>query len=134
MSSTTARSNAASVRAMPILRFSLMNRGAFMFRPATVCVLALLSIPLIRSDAFAQSCTSSPVAVQILGSGGPKANPFRSSSSYLLWVDGQARLLVDMGGGAHHRFGQARAKIEDLSLLAVSHLHPDHVSDLPALL
>jgi len=39
-----------------------------------------------------------------------------------------------MGGGAHHRFGQAQAKIEDLSMVAISHLHPDHVSDLPALL
>ena len=105
-----------------------------MYRITIVCLLALLSTPLIRSDAFAQSCAASPIAVQILGSGGPRANPFRSSSSYLLWVDGQARILVDMGGGAHHRFGQAQAKIEDLSLVAISHLHPDHVSDLPALL
>ena len=105
-----------------------------MYRITIVCLLALLSTPLIRSDAFAQRCAASPIAVQILGSGGPRANPFRSSSSYLLWVDGQARILVDMGGGAHHRFGQAQAKIEDLSLVAISHLHPDHVSDLPALL
>ena len=105
-----------------------------MCRIAIVCVLALLSIPLISSDAFAQSCAANPIAVQILGSGGPRANPFRSSSSYLLWVDGQARILVDMGGGAHHRFGQAQAKLEDLRMVGVSHLHPDHVSDLPALL
>jgi ribonuclease BN (tRNA processing enzyme) len=39
-----------------------------------------------------------------------------------------------MGGGAHHRFGQAQAKLEDLWMVGVSHLHPDHVSDLPALL
>ena len=103
-----------------------------MYRLAIVCLLALLSTPLIRSDAFAQSCAAGPIAVQILGSGGPRANPFRSSSSYLLWVDGQARILVDMGGGAHHRFGQAQAKLEDLWMVGVSHLHPDHVSDLPA--
>src|SRR5262249_25429495 len=42
--------------------------------------------------------------------------------------------LVDMGGGALAHFAQAQAKIADLSLLAVSHLHPDHISDLPALL
>ena len=111
-----------------------MDKGAFMYRITIVCLLALLSTPLIRSDAFAQSCAASPIAVQILGSGGPRANPFRSSSSYLLWVDGQARILVDMGGGAHHRFGQAQAKLEDLWMVGVSHLHPDHVSDLPALL
>src|SRR5580704_10031539 len=43
-------------------------------------------------------------------------------------------MLVDMGGGAFLRFGQAQAKLSDLSLMAISHLHPDHVSDLPALL
>jgi len=32
------------------------------------------------------------------------------------------------------RFGQSGAKLSDLSLVAISHLHPDHVSDLPALL
>lgn len=39
-----------------------------------------------------------------------------------------------MGGGAHARFAQTQAKLNDLSLVAVSHLHPDHISDLPALL
>jgi ribonuclease BN (tRNA processing enzyme) len=43
-------------------------------------------------------------------------------------------MLVDIGGGAFLRFGQSQAKLSDLSLLAISHLHPDHVSDLPALL
>ena len=43
-------------------------------------------------------------------------------------------MLVDMGGGTFLRFGQAQAKLSDLSLVAISHLHPDHVSDLPALL
>ncbi len=43
-------------------------------------------------------------------------------------------MLVDMGGGAYLRFGQSQAKLSDLALVAISHLHPDHVSDLPALL
>jgi len=75
-----------------------------------------------------------PVAVQILGSGGPVINRDRASTSYLLWVGAQAKILVDMGGGAFLRFGQAQAKLNDLSMVAISHLHPDHVSDLPALL
>lgn len=36
--------------------------------------------------------------------------------------------------GAHERFGQSLAKISDLSLLAIPHVHPDHVADLPAVL
>jgi ribonuclease BN (tRNA processing enzyme) len=43
-------------------------------------------------------------------------------------------MLVDMGGGAFVRFGQSQARLGDLSLIAISRLHPDHVSDLPALL
>jgi ribonuclease BN (tRNA processing enzyme) len=74
------------------------------------------------------------VSVQVLGSGGARANPFRSSSSYLLWISGKPRVLVDIGGGSHYRFGQAQAKLEELWMVAISHLHPDHVSDLPALL
>jgi ribonuclease BN (tRNA processing enzyme) len=96
-----------------------------------ICLLVLPSIP---PNASAQSCMGNPVAVQILGSGGPVVNRDRASTSYLLWVGAQAKILVDMGGGAFLRFGQAQAKLNDLSMVAISHLHPDHVSDLPALL
>ncbi len=102
-----------------------------MIRVAIGSLLALLSIPATGS---AQSCASDPVAVQILGSGGPVVNRDRASSSYLVWMGAQAKILVDMGGGAFLRFGQAQARLSDLSLIAISHLHPDHVSDLPALL
>lgn len=102
-----------------------------MIRLAIVALLALISIP---SNAAAQSCAADPVAVQILGSGGPVANVDRASAGYLVWLDGRARILVDAGGGTFLRFGQAQAKLSDLSLIAISHLHPDHVSDLPALL
>ena len=102
-----------------------------MIQIAIVSLLVFLSIP---SSALAQSCAANPVAVQILGSGGPAINRDRASTSYLLWIDAQAKILVDMGGGAFLRFGQAQAKLSDLSLVAISHFHPDHVSDLPALL
>jgi ribonuclease BN (tRNA processing enzyme) len=95
-----------------------------------MCSMLVLSVP---SAASAQSC-GGPLTLQILGSGGPAINSERASSSYLLWVDGHARMLVDMGGGAYLRFGQSGAKLSDLALIAISHLHPDHVSDLPALL
>jgi ribonuclease BN (tRNA processing enzyme) len=51
-----------------------------------------------------------------------------------VWLGGQGKILVDAGGGTFLRFGQAGGRLEDLSLIAISHLHPDHVSDLPALL
>jgi ribonuclease BN (tRNA processing enzyme) len=106
------------------------DRRALMI-DALIILLALISI---SPKAWAQSCVGNPAAVQILGSGGPRTNGDRASSSYLLWIGSQARVLVDMGGGAFLRFGQSQAKLSDLSLVAISHLHPDHVSDLPALL
>ena len=42
--------------------------------------------------------------------------------------------MVDAGGGTFTRFGESGARVADLRLIAISHLHPDHVSDLPALL
>jgi ribonuclease BN (tRNA processing enzyme) len=102
-----------------------------MIRHMIICSLALLAI---TSGASAQSCTGSPVAVQILGSGGPGINRDRASAGYLLLVAAQAKVLVDLGGGTYARFGQAQAKPADLAMVAISHLHPDHVSDLPAFL
>jgi hypothetical protein len=101
------------------------------FRSLIMWGVVVFAIP---SCASAQSCAAGPLTVQILGSGGPAINPERASASYLLWVGGQAKLLVDMGGGAYLRFGQSRAKTSDLALVAISHLHPDHISDLPAFL
>jgi len=102
-----------------------------LFRYFMMCGVLVLSAP---SGASAQSCAAGPATLQILGSAGPAFNKDRASSSYLLWMDGKARMLVDMGGGAYLRFGQSGAKLSDLALVAISHLHPDHVSDLPALL
>ena len=101
-----------------------------MFR-ALFAVIALL---FTASTALAQSCTGNPVAVQVLGSGAPGFVRDRANTSYLLWVGNQAKILLDAGGGAYVRFGQAGAKFSDLSMILVSHLHPDHVSDLPGVL
>ena len=102
-----------------------------MFRSLIASVAVALAA---SSGAMAQSCTGNPVAVQVLGSGAPGFVKDRANTSYLLWVGNQARILVDAGGGAYVRFGQAQAKFSDLSMILVSHLHPDHSSDLPGVL
>lgn len=73
------------------------------------------------------------ISVQVLGSGGPEGGE-RASSSYLIKKDGKALVLVDFGGGAFLRFGQAKARIEDLQAVLFTHLHIDHVLELPALM
>ena len=97
-------------------------------------IAGLLVFLAASSNALAQSCTGNPVAVQVLGSGAPGFVKDRANTSYLLWIGNQAKILVDAGGGAYVRFGQSGAKFSDLSMILVSHLHPDHVSDLPGVL
>jgi len=57
----------------------------------------------------------------------------RASSGYLVWRDGKARVLVDMGGGVALRFGESGATMTDLDALVFTHLHADHSADFPAL-
>lgn len=106
------------------------DRKIPMIRLVVTCGLVLL---VFAPRASAQTCQASPVAIQILGSGGPRANADRASASYLVWLGGQAKILVDAGGGAYARLGASGARLDDLALIAISHLHPDHVSDLPAI-
>jgi ribonuclease BN (tRNA processing enzyme) len=72
--------------------------------------------------------------LQVLVSGGPIADDARASTAYIVWLDGESRLLIDVGGGAFLRFGEAGARFEELDHIAVSHFHTDHVADLVALL
>jgi ribonuclease BN (tRNA processing enzyme) len=92
-----------------------------------------LSCAMLPSAA-AQSCGSQGVAVQVLGSGGPELQDKRASSSYLLWEDGQARVLVDAGGGSALRFGESGAQMSQLDVILFTHFHVDHSGDFPALI
>ncbi len=83
----------------------------------------------------AAQCTARDgVVLQVLGSGGPIADDGRASSAYLVWVDGVSKVLIDAGGGAFLRFGEAGASFTDLDFVGLSHLHTDHSADFPALL
>lgn len=81
-----------------------------------------------------QAACSAPLAVQILGSGGPIAESARAGSSALVWIDGKAAAMIDAGGGAFVRYGEAGAQFEDHRVIAITHFHADHVADLDAIL
>ncbi len=42
--------------------------------------------------------------------------------------------MIDAGGGTYLRLQQAGARVKDIELICISHFHPDHSSELPALL
>src|ERR1700733_13245650 len=101
------------------------------------CFLLLVSFLLSCSfslSAAAQSCGSQGVAVQVLGSGGPELQDKRASSSYLVWENGQARVLVDAGGGSALRFGESGAQMSQLDVILFTHFHVDHSADFPSLI
>ena len=85
------------------------------------------------SPAGPQPCGVEGVAVQVLGSGGPEMQDKRASSSYLVWQDGRARVLVDAGGGSALRFGESGATMSQLDVILFSHFHVDHSGDFAAL-
>jgi ribonuclease BN (tRNA processing enzyme) len=97
-----------------------------------VCIFVWV-LCLLAPHVAAQSCGSQGVALQVLGSGGPELQDKRASSSYLVWIDGHAKVLVDAGGGSALRFGESGATMSQLDVLLFSHLHVDHTGDFPAL-
>lgn len=100
-------------------------------------LIALLICCVISTDTVSQGlrdCQNIGIGVQVLGSGGPEYNGLRASSSYLLWLGGRARVLIDAGAGSMLHYGQSGAQFEDLEAILLTHLHVDHTADLPALL
>ncbi|MGB5269217.1 MAG: MBL fold metallo-hydrolase [Eudoraea sp.] len=79
-------------------------------------------------------CDKTGLTLQILGSGGPAAGDARASTGYLVWFNGHPVVMIDAGGGTYLRLQQAGVHIRDIKFLGISHFHPDHASELPALL
>lgn len=69
----------------------------------------------------------------VLGSGTLLPDGARGSASYHL-RSGTHRLLLDAGPGTHHGLPRAGLDWRGIDTVAISHYHPDHVTDLPALL
>ena len=102
----------------------------------SACLLQTILLLLcgFSPSAAAQSCGSQGIAVQVLGSGGPELQDKRASSSYLLWEDGQAKAVIDAGGGSALRFGESGAQMSQPDVLLFTHFHVDHSADFAALI
>ena len=71
------------------------------------------------------------VSVQVIGSGGPYLNDNRASASYLIWIDGKAKVMVDAGGGSSLNFEKSGANILDIDAILFTHFHEDHAAEFP---
>ncbi|MDI3324281.1 MBL fold metallo-hydrolase [Pontibacterium granulatum] len=96
-------------------------------------------LPLFATFAFSasvqaaspESCDPERIQLQVLGSGGPELNDLRASTSYLVWLDGKARVMIDVGGGSSLNFEKSGAQFADLDAVLFTHLHVDHSADWP---
>lgn len=109
-----------------------MTMRSFIRVVALIIATSLFSTACVRENNVC--APGEGVTVQILGSGGPIADDSRASSGYLVWIDGESRVLIDAGGGTFLRFGEAGASFAALDFVGLSHLHTDHSADFPALL
>ncbi|MFK8028134.1 MAG: MBL fold metallo-hydrolase [Gammaproteobacteria bacterium] len=77
---------------------------------------------------FAQ-CQHERVFLQVLGSGGPELNDQRASTSYLVWLDNKAVVMIDAGGGSSYNFEKSGADFNHVNAIAFTHFHVDHSAD-----
>ncbi len=68
----------------------------------------------------------------VLGSGTPSPSLVRQSSGYLIETPGKV-IVVDHGGGAFQRFLETGRQPTEVTHLFLSHLHSDHILDVPRL-
>ncbi|HWX81003.1 MAG TPA: MBL fold metallo-hydrolase [Steroidobacteraceae bacterium] len=98
---------------------------------AGLVILFLLQLFGSAPVAFAQPPAPTCELV-VLGSGGPGATG-RAASSYLVLINGVARILIDAGPGSFARLGEARISLADTDVVLLTHLHIDHAGELPGL-
>ena len=73
------------------------------------------------------------LSVMVLGSGGPIATASgRASAGYLIFVNDEPRILMDVGGGTYQRVAKSGVNLHALDTILLSHLHIDHTGDLSA--
>jgi ribonuclease BN (tRNA processing enzyme) len=89
----------------------------------------MLSANLFASQMPVDQCTG--MQIQTLGAGGPEINDGLASTSFLVWINGKARVMVDAGGGSSLNFEQSTANFNDLRAIVLTHLHVDHSAAIP---
>ena len=76
------------------------------------------------------------VRVTILGSGDPFVRPSQASASILVEVGNKERdiFFLDLGSGALKNFTGLRLPVTATTKVFLTHLHADHVGDMPTLI
>jgi ribonuclease BN (tRNA processing enzyme) len=97
-----------------------------------ICRLSAILLLLGSGNPLLAQIPAAPLEVLVLGSGGPGATG-RAASSYLVFIDGAARILVDAGPGSFVRLGEAKVSLSKTDIVLLTHLHIDHAGEIPGL-
>jgi ribonuclease Z len=106
---------------------------------------ALTTTPVLGSPGMTLASVLTPgtepvadgeLRVTILGSGDPFVRPSQASASVLVEVGNAAKDLFffDLGSGALKNFTGLRLPVTATTKVFLSHLHADHVGDMPTML
>lgn len=101
-------------------------------------VLLFLSMTAFADDGsgnrLAVDKVKGSLSVMVLGSGGPRAAPEgRASSGYLIFVEEEPRILMDVGGGTYKSLAMSGTTVPDVDRILLTHLHLDHTADMSAM-
>jgi ribonuclease Z len=107
-------------------------------------VLALTTTPIVGNPSKQYASTFIPgteelgqdeIRVTILGSGDPFVKASQASASILIEVGNKEKdvFFFDIGSGALRNFTGLKLPLNSASKVFLSHLHTDHVGDMPAL-
>tara|TARA_A100001037_G_scaffold297688_1_gene320085 strand:+ start:875 stop:1831 length:957 start_codon:yes stop_codon:yes gene_type:complete len=106
------------------------------FQKLHLASLSLGLVLLIYLPAHANSpfCGDEGVWIQILGAGSSELDDGQASASYLIWLDGMAKIIVDPTSGGTIRFDESQANMTTVEAIALSQLTPHHTAGLSSLI
>lgn len=103
-------------------------------RFAAILVAVFAALPAVGEDVlYPDACDGAGVRLQVLGSGDADLTDGRAANSYLIWIDGKARVLVDTGAGSALRFGESGARASDIDAILLTRLDAAHTLDFPSI-
>src|SRR5687768_10736852 len=98
-----------------------------MIRIVCCSTLLLFATSTLAANPAIDECAA-PNKLQVLGSGGATPAGNRALGSYVIWIDGKARILVDLGTGAALRWADSGARMNDLDVVLLSQLTADYTN------